>query len=534
MSTAFASNKSVKPLGHHLDLKRLFFLSAVLSFTNLVSARDHEPSYRCELRLVDSYSTVKDGVEALNQIPRFSPLRALGKMGDATGFLDEVHKKGPAVMLEIPTGPTFLFLSDVESITSVLKDTSKAGSEIEKSTFTTSPARAGGISAQNLFEQSGPEWRSRRLDLQKMFTSTGLRESGMETRIVEVIENRLERMKSDLSQTGSTVDDLRLLAGRLVVEISLKVLFGLEVDDEQLTLIASDLSEVSRIYPSHLVKTTVVKHLRLDRLFRGSRFDGFTRNPSAARILSLVESQLMPMAMGSRSEDLPPLLRLFREKIDQNENPMSNEELKSQLLLFLIASTDSATSSLATMLEYYTRIERWRSWLDAETAHYQTKDEVLTLINTTDSRLSFFLNEAWRLFPPGAALVRRTRESTVVKTPSGPIKLPKNSVIVSSVYNMQRDEATFGLPVTGVPASEFNPSRFEGHSHLIKKLLPFGYGPRSCIGRNFGTLALGYTLVRLSHGFEITRLADGQPSRKSGISPYFDSKIPVRISRRSH
>ena len=75
-------------------------------------------------------------------------------------------------------------------------------------------------------------------------------------------------------------------------------------------------------------------------------------------------------------------------------------------------------------------------------------------------------------------------------------RVPAGTMAVIGVYAMHRDPALWDHPLEFDP-DRFSPQRFEGRSRW--QYLPFGGGPRSCIGDHFAmleaTLALA-TIVR--------------------------------------
>lgn len=84
------------------------------------------------------------------------------------------------------------------------------------------------------------------------------------------------------------------------------------------------------------------------------------------------------------------------------------------------------------------------------------------------------LKEALRLYPPGYAFGRRALRDLDL----GVVRLPKGAEVVISPYVLHRRERYFSKPL------EFIPTRFaEGSAPLPQHAyLPFGLGPRACIG----------------------------------------------------
>ena len=102
------------------------------------------------------------------------------------------------------------------------------------------------------------------------------------------------------------------------------------------------------------------------------------------------------------------------------------------------------------------------------------------------------LHEALRLCPPGAGTMRSPTSDIVVDG----YRIQAKTVAVVSFYAMHRDPALWVDPLRFDP-DRFLPERYKGRSRW--QYLPFGGGPRSCIGDHFAmleaTLALA-TIVR--------------------------------------
>ena len=101
------------------------------------------------------------------------------------------------------------------------------------------------------------------------------------------------------------------------------------------------------------------------------------------------------------------------------------------------------------------------------------------------------VSEAMRLYPPVYAIARRAREDTEV----GGFRVPKGSEVMIWVYLTHRDPRFFPDP------EAFRPERFEKErAAALPKLayLPFGAGPRACIGRTFAMMEARLILATLA------------------------------------
>jgi cytochrome P450 len=109
---------------------------------------------------------------------------------------------------------------------------------------------------------------------------------------------------------------------------------------------------------------------------------------------------------------------------------------------------------------------------------------------------------ALRLYPPAPVLPRRAHRPTVLPRGGGldgqaPISVRRNTYLIAVTYSTHRRPSTYGTD-----AEAFRPQRWES-SELRPgwEFLPFGGGPRVCLGRHYALIQTAYVTVRLMQRF---------------------------------
>jgi len=127
------------------------------------------------------------------------------------------------------------------------------------------------------------------------------------------------------------------------------------------------------------------------------------------------------------------------------------------------------------------------------------------------SRLSYtraVVSEALRLYPPAFAISR----NAVATDQVGQLRIPRGSVVVVAPWVLHRHVRLWEDP------NVFNPSRFLGTELPAHRFayLPFGAGPRVCVGAQFAMAEATLVLAMLIQNFEVA-LADHVPVLAVGV-----------------
>jgi cytochrome P450 len=112
-------------------------------------------------------------------------------------------------------------------------------------------------------------------------------------------------------------------------------------------------------------------------------------------------------------------------------------------------------------------------------------------------QMTMILYEVLRLYPPGQAFMKKTYKEMEI----GGITYPAGMIIELPMLFIHHDPDIWGSDV-----HEFRPDRFaEGiykASKDLRAFLPFGWGPRICIGRNFALLEAKMVMCMILQNFE--------------------------------
>lgn len=193
-------------------------------------------------------------------------------------------------------------------------------------------------------------------------------------------------------------------------------------------------------------------------------------------------------ALGSR-QDLLDLLMATRDADDGMG--MSDEEIRNEAITFLIAGHETTANALAWALLLLAKNPVVQAKARAEVATISCGHPLsLKDLPKLEFVRAIFL-ESMRLYPP-IWLIERNLEAPLEE---GQWQLPAGTQVLICPYVLHRSEDQWSAP------GEFRPERFLApESENNPAFLPFGAGPRTCIGRNLalmeGTVFLALLLQR--------------------------------------
>lgn len=210
-----------------------------------------------------------------------------------------------------------------------------------------------------------------------------------------------------------------------------------------------------------------------------------------------------------------PLVRALMETSDpETEKLLTDNEIRDQLIVFLAAGHDTTATTLTYALWQLGRHPELQDRAVAEVTALGERELTAQDVPALPY-IGAVLHESLRLCPPGPANPRTAMQDIEVDG----YRVPAGTIVVYGVAAVHRD------PALWEHAEEFDPDRFLGPEAKTRdrwQFVPFGAGPRTCIGDHFAmleaTLALATVLRRVEIrstddefpvAFPFTMVADG-------------------------
>ncbi len=277
---------------------------------------------------------------------------------------------------------------------------------------------------------------------------------------------------------------------RLTLEIILRSVFGLGVGP-RLDRLRALLSEVLSFAESPL---SVVPALQ-----RALRWTPTQRRFETAR--RRVDAELLELIGERRAHpdpDADDVLAMLLQARHEDDSPMSDGELRDELVTALVAGHETTASQLAWALERLAREPE-------VTAHLVSELDA----GTGDAYLSATITEILRLRPvlPNAEPRLTMREVTI-----GGFTYPPGVVLLAAAYLVHHDPELYDDPYA------MRPQRFLDEPPGTYTWIPFGGGRRRCLGASFAIQEMKIVLAAVLQRFELQAIGAPETTRRRSIT----------------
>ncbi|XP_050069632.1 probable cytochrome P450 6a14 isoform X2 [Anopheles maculipalpis] len=373
----------------------------------------------------------------------------------------------------------------------------------------------------NLFALEGNPWRLLRQKLTPTFTSGRMKQ--MFGTIWDVALELEKYMEANYNQPEIEMKDV---LSRFTTDVIGTCAFGIECN----TLRTAD-SEF-RKYGN---KAFELNPIIMFKLFLSSSYPGLVRKLRMKITYDDVEDFFMKIVRDTvnyretnnvKRNDFMNLLLQIKNKgklddsddgsVGKGEVGMTQTELAAQAFVFFLAGfeTSSTTQSfclyeLAKNPDIQERLRQEINQAINENGGQVTYDVAMSI-----QYLDNVINETLRKYPPVESLNRVPSVDYVI--PGTKHVIPKRTLVQIPVHAIQRDPDHYPDP------ERFDPDRFTPEE--VKKrhpftFLPFGEGPRICIGLRFGVMQTKVGLITLLRKFRFS------PSARTPDRVSFDPKM---------
>lgn len=421
------------------------------------------------------------------------PWHALGFARDAWGFMEAAHARyGDTFTLHLPGAKDWVFLTNPEHVKQVYTGDANVFHAGEGNSILLPLLGKHSV----LLLDEAPHMRQRKLLLPPFH---GKRMAGYEDLMRSIARETIEAWP-----VGTPLKAWPQMQA-ITLEIIMRAVFGVE-RGARLDRLRSALNHL-------LHQVTHPRTMAMMALLGEARFG---RLKSVRREIAAVDDVLMPEIAARREvgdlDERGDILSLLLQATDEDGRPLSDRELRDELMTLLVAGHETTATSLSWALERLVR---------HPDALRRLQDEVRE--GESDEWMTAVVRETLRLCPVISITVRELQQPVEIAGH----RLPAGARVVPCIHLVHRRPDLYPDP------KAFRPERWLGQTPGTYTWIPFGGGVRRCLGASFAIFEMKTILGEVVRAMDLqTTTAPGERMRSRAITRTPGGQAEIVVARR--
>ncbi|HEX7872981.1 MAG TPA: cytochrome P450 [Sphingobium sp.] len=368
---------------------------------------------------------------------------------------------------------------------------------------------------QSVFNTNGKVWDDQRRMINPAFAHTNLK------RVYELMSDAVGDMLRHLkAQDDGAIIDIDPVMTHVTADVIFRTMFSVSLDRDEALRIHHAFTRFQRNaqpgamlhlyglpsfgFPKRALKASAEIHAVFAPLVR-ARYDAFQR--------------------GERPEKPDILHSLLEARHPETGEPFGFQELIDQIALIFLAGHETSASALS-----------WALYLLSESPDLQETLYGEVVAAAGDGPIGFdhlkgmdgvrnLFRETLRLYPPIGFFARAITRPTVMRDKN----LKPGAMIVISPWLIQRNRENFVCP------HSFDPDRFtrpEEAEAVKAAYMPFGKGPRICVGAGFAQQEAMLVLAEIIRAFRLVYPKGPKPEPVSRLTLRPKKGVRLELRRR--
>lgn len=333
-----------------------------------------------------------------------------------------------------------------------------------------------------LLTSEGPYWLRQRRLIQPGFHKNRLQA------IVDIMNQVTDRFLESLTEKVRYKSELDISPEmmRLTFSIVAESLFSTSVKEKELDYLSEVVTTIQEF---------IIKQVRLPFLNPWFKISGaFAKHKRLSEEAGEVVMKYIQerRESGEVRDDL--LQMLLDSCYEDTGEGMSNQQIRDESFVLFVAGHETTANALSWIFYLLSKHPDVLEKIKAEekeilNGHKPSFDNLPKL-----SYLTQVIEESMRLYPPAWITDRVALEDDEIEG----VFIPKGSIIVPFIYGVHLAEHNWP------EAKKFDPERFNKATQKERpgfKYLPFGGGPRLCIGNSFAMMEMQVVITRILQSF---------------------------------
>jgi cytochrome P450 len=432
-------------------------------------------------------------------------------------FQETQAKYGDSFEVDIPGKDRLLFDTRPEILKEALKNTDTGEDNWSKSALAGHGASKL-MGDKNMFLSGGEDWKNISSLMKPNFAGATMLGETMHAKLGDIFDEHLADLKArvDAAPGGKLEVDPRHEMQRPVLDVAMQVFLGTKMTKQELTELQDAFGTQMKALNLETANPTNVSLSKLP--------GGGNLKKAYQKLESIADRVIADRKKLMADGQTPPadfLTSIIQGTDVETGKPFDDLRLRHEVISLMEAGHETTATLMGWGITMLGRnpeeLKKMQAEIDQKIGQTPVnKDNLKTLDQPKNVML-----ETLRMYPPFFVFMREAKADIKLQSPQGETIVPKGTTLVSNLYTLQRDEATFGVEATGFPANEFHADRFkEGEEKALGSgdLMSFGVGRRSCIGQALGKLETQMMFTKMGQMFDIESATNDPINMASDLS----------------
>ncbi|XP_060537016.1 probable cytochrome P450 6a20 [Cylas formicarius] len=354
------------------------------------------------------------------------------------------------------------------------------------------------ILTKNLFRLEGDEWRNLRSKLTSTFTSAKMRT------MFDILMEKTDDLVQLLDETVKSHESVKIenIATRFTIDATVSCTFGMESHS-----LKNEECDFKKYGDKFVEPNLAAPWLEMFVPWKVLPYTGYKIFGDLEDFLYRLVLNIMDYRKKHNiyRKDFIQLLmemgELQESDSKEGECPLSKEDIVAQCFLFFTAGYETSASTITFAMYEIAQNQE---------VQQKIRDEINKALEKCDGKLTYkvvsemtylekVVQETLRKYPPVSTLPRLC--SKTYKVPETDVVIDEGTMVQIPILGIHMDPDYYPEPEV------FNPERFNNENKAKRPKftwMPFGEGPRTCLGSGFGMLQSKIGIMGLIKNYNFT------------------------------
>jgi len=334
------------------------------------------------------------------------------------------------------------------------------------------------VTGKGVFTESGKSWLEKRKKVNPFFSP----------------KNKIHWLPHIIETANELIDDLNLSSNKSVNICPLMTRSTLQILGR--TIFNEDLGKFGDIFEKELNNLIHLTEEKITQIIPIPTPKKVRQRKSFEKSMSILDGIILDMINRAKERPSEPDKNMIHTFLEHATDETTEKYLIDQIKTMAFAGHETSSNVLSWSMYLILNNPEWHNKIKAEIDSVIGPNELSVDNLNLFPNLTMALKESMRLYPPAWSLGRKAESDDEILGH----KVKQGDIFIISPYLTQHNRAVFTNP------DDFSPERFSEENEVkipSGAYIPFGIGPRSCIGEGLAMMEIIGIIVKLFQNFEM-------------------------------